>query len=601
MIKAFSYIRFSSEAQKQGDSLRRQKELSENYAKSHNLQLVENYQDLGVSAFKGKHKENALGLFLEAIKKGKIEKGSYLLIESLDRLSREKILDAFSLFTDIIKHDIIIVTLQDEAVYDLDSLNNNIGSLFMSMGIMLRANNESEAKSKRLSSAWSNKRLNHDKQIITSKCPSWLKANDDKTGFEIIEDKTDTIRLIYDFALKGYGAHAITKYLNQNGILPIGRGKKWIISYIKKILHDVHVIGEFQPYKKIDGKRIPIGEPIEKYYPSVISKQLFQDVQDIIKAKGVNSGGIKGERFSNLFRGLNSGNNSLLKCGKCGESIVYKNKGNRLKNKKVGEPYFECNSLHIGKLCHSTKWYYQDFEDDFFRFVREFDIDELLNDDSDNERKNKIDELNRLRTSLDADNKRLQGELITLSQMDNLSVEILAVLDERVNQLKECIKEKEERVRVLEAELKSFEHEQYVSGFDEFKKLSERLDVIDDDSEVFHIRQKINTLLNGLIKSIHLFNGFKIEPYEVYNDNEDTGPISKGLNNWLVLNGYDTKGKQERFFELKKGQRKYDESERYFLVTFKNLNTVYVKPFESFVIRQDNQRIKEVYERNKNL
>ena len=39
MIKAYSYIRFSSTRQMRGDSLRRQTELSEQYAKEHNLEL----------------------------------------------------------------------------------------------------------------------------------------------------------------------------------------------------------------------------------------------------------------------------------------------------------------------------------------------------------------------------------------------------------------------------------------------------------------------------------------------------------------------------------------------------------------------------------
>ena len=83
-VKAYSYIRMSTDIQRKGDSLRRQKELSKKYAEQHNLDLVETLQDIGVSAYSGKNsKEGAFGVFLEAIKSNKIESGSYLL-ESVD-------------------------------------------------------------------------------------------------------------------------------------------------------------------------------------------------------------------------------------------------------------------------------------------------------------------------------------------------------------------------------------------------------------------------------------------------------------------------------------------------------------------------------------
>jgi DNA invertase Pin-like site-specific DNA recombinase len=38
------------------------------------------------------------------VKDGKIDVGSWLLVESLDRLSREGVLDAFQQFTEILHH-----------------------------------------------------------------------------------------------------------------------------------------------------------------------------------------------------------------------------------------------------------------------------------------------------------------------------------------------------------------------------------------------------------------------------------------------------------------------------------------------------------------
>ena len=90
MPTAYSYIRFSTPEQLKGDSLRRQLDLSEKYAIENGLELdtTLKLRDLGLSAY---HKVNvekgALGVFFEAIKDGRIKRGSYLLVESLDRLS----------------------------------------------------------------------------------------------------------------------------------------------------------------------------------------------------------------------------------------------------------------------------------------------------------------------------------------------------------------------------------------------------------------------------------------------------------------------------------------------------------------------------------
>src|SRR4028119_1217108 len=92
MPKAYSYLRFSTPEQIKGDSRRRQTSMAQEYAAKHGLTLDEEltYQDLGVSAFRGKNAEDGkLSEFLDAVRFGKVEPGSYLLVESLDRISRQ--------------------------------------------------------------------------------------------------------------------------------------------------------------------------------------------------------------------------------------------------------------------------------------------------------------------------------------------------------------------------------------------------------------------------------------------------------------------------------------------------------------------------------
>jgi DNA invertase Pin-like site-specific DNA recombinase len=88
--RAYSYLRFSTPEQERGDSLRRQTSMAEAYADKHGLELdARSYRDLGVPAFRGANADTGmLGEFLELVRAKEIAPGSYLLVESMDRLSR---------------------------------------------------------------------------------------------------------------------------------------------------------------------------------------------------------------------------------------------------------------------------------------------------------------------------------------------------------------------------------------------------------------------------------------------------------------------------------------------------------------------------------
>lgn len=301
MKKAYSYIRFSTPDQLKGDSLRRQIEQTEQYCKENNLVLDEslNLRDLGLSAFTGTHKtKGALGKFLELIDNGKIEAGSVLIVENLDRLSREQVSDALSQFTSIIKAGIKIVTLMDGMEYDQQSINDNWAQLIISITYMARAHDESLRKSQRLKSVWKQKRKQAAQgKILTTQSPLWLKVNKDKTEFEVIKEAAQAINLIYNLRLKGIGTNRIMVQLNQDSNIwkpPKNIRNKtggWQLAYLKKILSTRAVIGEFTPQKRGEAgqKRIDM-ETIKDYFPAIVDQDLFYAVQDEI-SKNRNRGG----------------------------------------------------------------------------------------------------------------------------------------------------------------------------------------------------------------------------------------------------------------------------------------------------------------------
>jgi DNA invertase Pin-like site-specific DNA recombinase len=91
--KAYSYTRFSTPEQARGDSSTRQALAARRWAEGRGVELDAEltFRDEGVTAYDGSNVERgALGAFLKAVYCGDVAKGSWLLVESLDRISRQK-------------------------------------------------------------------------------------------------------------------------------------------------------------------------------------------------------------------------------------------------------------------------------------------------------------------------------------------------------------------------------------------------------------------------------------------------------------------------------------------------------------------------------
>ncbi len=152
MKRVISYIRFSSEKQAKGDSLRRQSKMVTDWLKAHPEYYLDqdlSFRDLGVSGFTGKHLKGGLGDFLTAIEKGLVKAGDTLLIESLDRLSRQDVDQASELLRNILRSGVDVVTLSDGEHYTSESLKDPL-ALIKSILIMQRAHEESLRKSERM-------------------------------------------------------------------------------------------------------------------------------------------------------------------------------------------------------------------------------------------------------------------------------------------------------------------------------------------------------------------------------------------------------------------------------------------------------------------
>lgn len=298
-----SYLRFSRPEQLKGDSIRRQLTLGEQWAAAHGLTIADSFRDLGVSAYRGRNAaEGNLSRLLKLVDSGKIPKGSVLLIEQLDRLSRNALLEALELFLSIIRRGIKIVTLMDGMEYDRESLNRNMMGLQYSLMQMSLAHEESAKKAERLAHAWVGKRAKIKEKPLTRQLPAWLKIEGGKIVID--EEKAAVVRRMVKLALDGHGLGAITQKMNAE-FQGLARVKYFQRSYVFKILHSRALIGEFQPHRNVfkDGKksREPVGEPIHDYYPALLNERAFYAVQKQLASRH-KSGGPR-TQFVNLFQG----------------------------------------------------------------------------------------------------------------------------------------------------------------------------------------------------------------------------------------------------------------------------------------------------------
>lgn len=354
MTRAFSYLRFSTPEQMSGDSFRRQTALATDYAARNGLDLDTelNFHDLGLSAFRGKNSEvGRLADFLDAVRKGLVPRGSFLLVESLDRISRQAARKALRVLENICEEDITVVTLSDNRVYTKDALDNDPMALIMSLLVFIRASEESQTKSKRLRSAWHQKRRDAAGTPLTAKCPGWLRLDKATGRFEVIPERAEVVRRVFSETLQGRGQNSIAEGLNRDGTPVFGGATFWHRSYVTKLLSTPAVVGSFTPMvtEFTGGKRLRIPtEALEGYFPSIVDPEVYAKVRSLRRGAPAPRGRSK---LTNLFSGL-------LKCSRCDATVIAINKGNTSK----GGRYLVCSKAKGRAGCRYTAVRYAPLE-----------------------------------------------------------------------------------------------------------------------------------------------------------------------------------------------------------------------------------------------
>jgi DNA invertase Pin-like site-specific DNA recombinase len=305
-VRVFSYLRYSRGHQRKGRSEKRQTTTAADYCARRGWELDNTlYADRGVSGFKGAHAATGqLGAFLKDITAGKVKPGDVLIVESLDRLSRQDIDDAFDLFRGILRAGVEIVTLDPERHYTRDSLKQITG-IIEPLVIMARANEESERKSSRGKDVWALRRsqAEEQKKPTNGACPKWVRYDKAAKKFLPIPERVAVVKRIFVMCIEGKGCRQIAATLNREGVPPFAR--LWEISAVGRLLRSRSVMGEYQPKVRGETGRVAAGAAVPDYYPQIIDPETFWRAQGMLDGRNVlKVRGREGKGVANLFTGL---------------------------------------------------------------------------------------------------------------------------------------------------------------------------------------------------------------------------------------------------------------------------------------------------------
>ena len=325
------YMRVSTEDQaREGFSLPEQKERLESFCKFKGYEIIDYYQDAGISAKTGNHRPEFERL-KDDIKSKRI---NTIVALKLDRITRS-IYDWENLMTFLDENDAYLDCVNDE-INTTSANGKMISRLLMSV-----SQNEIERTSERTKVGLAGAiKCGHIPHIA----PLGYKHEDKKL---VIDYATkDVIVRIFDLYYNGYSYQKISNLFNEEKVL----GKdNWRDSTIQTILENEIYKGDF-----IHGKRTKNPIYYENVVEPIISKEMWADCQ-VQKKKNSRS----------YQRTLTYLYLQKLKCPKCNRIL-----GGKATTKKNGKTYFYyyCNDCKIQVKENVINEYFEQFIDELTEY-----------------------------------------------------------------------------------------------------------------------------------------------------------------------------------------------------------------------------------------
>ncbi len=362
-VRAYSYSRFSSAAQAAGDSERRQTSAAREYAERHGFVLDTELVDRGVSGFTGANRDKGeLKRFLAMVDQGVVRPGSYLLIDSMDRLSRLPVVQATNQLLSIALAGVKVVTLNNERTFGDTA---DLSEMMMAVMEIERSHRESLEKGRKIAAAHGNskRRAREEGRVWHSTGPSWLELVETTRTWKPIPERVALVNRIFEMTADlGMGATAIASRLNKEKQPTFSQNPDalWHGTTILKIVGSQSVLGHYQPRFK-NGK--PDGPIAIGYYGKpVVDLELFQRAQvaRTQRRTSPSRGGALGTMRSLLKR--------RIWCAACGGTMICQR---RSRDKR---DLYMCYDMTRGACDNRTRYRVAELEQTIIRTIPDIDL-----------------------------------------------------------------------------------------------------------------------------------------------------------------------------------------------------------------------------------
>lgn len=369
-LPATIYARFSNAEQAQGNSKNRQLSLCRDMVARHGWQSTTDREliDEGLSAYSGANRSHGglLYAFEEEAQAGRYKNGHVLVVENLDRISRQGYDAILPFLQQLTSQGVTVATVDGDRVYPAYE-RVTMTSVIEAVVKSELSREESEKKSRRLKAA-QNKRVseaqaNAGQHIShTATVPAWIDVErigkpTDRPLYKMSLNgvRVSVLREIFQLTIDGFGTPAIAKKLNARGEpvwshLNQKSNNGWTVGYLTKLVLNRAVLGEYHPMNRPrSGQPTSKGIAVLNHFPQAIDPVMFAKASAARAGRKGTSGAWQ-ITHNNLFSGI-------AKCGICGgrmkQEVVVRKGGSR-RNGKNREAVYQSKQDISYLKCHNA-------------------------------------------------------------------------------------------------------------------------------------------------------------------------------------------------------------------------------------------------------
>lgn len=332
-----AYVRVSTNGEEQLQSFNSQKEYyQDKISANKEWALVGIYADEGITGTKTNKRDEFLRMIDDCMN-GLVD---IVITKSVSRFSRN-LVDVLS-YTRMLKAKGVTVIFEKENI-DTSTMESEMQLSLISA----LAQNEVESLSQNVSLGVQMK-MSRGEQMGFNGCLGYDYHPEDKS-ISINEQEADTVRMIYDLYVQGYGAYTIAKELTRLGKVNKKGKVKWTDSGIRGILKNEKykgdlLMGKTYTVDPISKRRLDNRGESNKYYTRnhhepIVSEEIWNKAQEIRESRYHTNENVSDAARTKFARKYAF--SSMCQCGFCGTNLTRRSHHQDTQHKK---PVWKCRT-----------------------------------------------------------------------------------------------------------------------------------------------------------------------------------------------------------------------------------------------------------------